>query len=116
MTKQELLDKAIAGLAAQGYMRCKDVWGCLYWRADGSRCAVGHLLSEDLAKEAACNHWGSVYFMAPENYQALCREIGAVDSRFLNSLQLAHDMGHTPDQMRKNLKGLAERYGLECAL
>jgi hypothetical protein len=50
MTAQELFSKSVLALVKQGHKSCVGM-ACKYERDDGSRCAIGHLLTkEELVK------------------------------------------------------------------
>ena len=55
LTKQEAFDKAVRGLASQGWERSVDVSGlwpvCSYRGPGGRRCAIGWLISDELAED-----------------------------------------------------------------
>ena len=53
MTAQEAFDKAVAGVRAQGYQISMDEkTNCVYRGPNGLRCAVGHLIPDELCQPA----------------------------------------------------------------
>lgn len=53
MTAQEAFDKAVAGVRAQGYQLSLDEkTNCMYRGPNGLRCAVGHLIPDELYQPA----------------------------------------------------------------
>ena len=110
MTNQEILNKAVKGLASQGFER--SMWpdgkpGCAYHGDKGRKCAVGWLIPD-------------------EKYEARIEGRGVYDVRlllglsefnddqvpFLEQLQLAHDRAPLPETMKMYLSAVCARYEL----
>lgn len=87
LSNQELFDKVVRHLVAQGAPSHGETEGCMYLNQDGLKCAAGCLISEDIArildkeKESA---WARVTI----KFRTL-KDVGSVS--FIGSLQMAHD-------------------------
>ena len=111
LSPQEMLDRAVRGLRAQGFKRSmrnqfEGDNACAYGSADGCRCAWGHV-----DPSVAPNAGGGVYSLAISGY-GVARHLDDDGLEFARRLQQAHDSGYTPDVMEKNLRKHAEHYGL----
>lgn len=106
MTLQEIFDKAVAGLAAQGFTQALDAEGsCVYRAPDGGKCALGQVMSDAeysprFEYEPAGRLVGSVAWVTRDNANKLVL------------LQQCHDYGDTPQKMRGALRSFATNYGL----
>ena len=119
MTLQEIFNRAVEGLAAQGFepSRADDLHdaGCRYRGAGGRKCAVGHLIDDrHYARriEGKGVDWVEVQ-------SALRRSGVTVNSEsihFLLDLQAAHDdpawMSSPADTMRDRLRAVATKHRL----
>lgn len=115
MTKQEMFDKAVKGLASQGFEKCWDGDTCKYKKGK-SRCAVGWLLPEKLKSIDGQNR---------TRIESIdCDVLGLIDSYkvptfisdnddFLDGLQCAHDESDDPANMVLRLKEFAATHDLE---
>lgn len=113
--KQGYFDKAVAGLKGQGYQRAIDPhYGgsrCLYRGPNGTKCAVGHLIPDDVYTEEMDD---------PTPLATVIQAIGVpCDSldgvwSFFNDLQRAHDAGDEPTLMRSNLRDFAATYEIDA--
>lgn len=126
---QSLFDRAVAGLADQGFEQSMSPWDidtCAYRGTGGKKCAVGHLLADE--------HWNpalntsaasSLHDKAPG---ALAEIVGMSPSPedpravwdeywdrviFLDRLQDAHDGAESPEAMQENLRSVARAFDLE---
>lgn len=84
MNKQELLNKAYAGIIAQGGPSFEN-GSCLYTSKDGKHCAIGHLLDIPAAynkRTVSALPWNVLTELGAEN---------SSDIDFLSRLQAAHD-------------------------
>lgn len=120
MTNQEAFDKAVAGLAAQGFKR--SVGGpdgfeqCVYRGKDGKKCALGHLIPDDLYRPRIEGMGAGNPLMRP-----LLFELG-LSIEFSRALQSAHDSAYTidahdkqidaPETMKAMLRRVADKFGL----
>lgn len=106
-----MFDKAVAGLAAQGFEQSKDAYGgCAYRGEDGRKCAMGHCITDDQ------------YLRINEGEAAskVIRDLGwynAVRGGFADQLQYCHDEADhgsldVPTAMKQALRALGERFGL----
>ena len=132
MTMQEAFDKAVLGLASQGFKRsvAADGISCSYNGVDGRHCAIGWLTTgipmdnfnskgiEDLVvRDGPC----------PE----VAELIGHLSRRFLDDLQRAHDTAYDftdagnngnflriddPETMKRQLMGVAVDHGLSTTV
>lgn len=110
MNRQEIFDKAVAGLRSQKFEKSMIGASCAYRGINGQRCAIGWLIdnadyNEDL--EGLSINDPRVQKMAnvhPQNQR---------DEAFLGKLQLTHDTNSQPLNMKRNLEGLALMYDLD---
>lgn len=111
--KQDILNRAVAGLASQGFTRSVDIaGGCLYRGLDGKKCALGHVMPDEKYRH-------SLEGSGPT--MAVCEALG-LDWRstasFLGQLQECHDHAYEvndlgekadrPDRMKTALRRFAE--------
>lgn len=112
MTKQEIFDKVVAGLASQGFERSVDAESphrCMYRGAEGRRCAAGWLIPDE--------QYRAGLEKLPVVSAAVCGVlvglVGEENILFVQALQDVHDNGRTPLSMQDNLRNVAGRYSLE---
>jgi hypothetical protein len=119
MSKQEMFNKAVIGLATQGFRQAKKDGpypSCNYEIVkDGVvlRCAYSHTMTDDFRKKVIDD--GMNGSSARDVIRRFPEEAPIVDTNFESDLQRVHDMyiSKTPDGMKDNLKNFAARYGLE---
>lgn len=109
MDKQAIFNQAVKGLASQGFQRSlfKD-GGCAYRGAEGRRCALGWCIPDeryDAAFEGQGPHDEGVLRMVGAQ-----RASETID--FLEALQDAHDYPRTPEDMKRDLIDVANRWHL----
>lgn len=103
MTKQEMFDKAVRGLASQGWKRCRNpiVDQCVYSNDQGMHCAWGWV-DESLKGEL-----GGIMELRNE-------EIGLASSMdddlayFAVSMQKGHDNGFRPYSMLLRFRSICD--------
>lgn len=107
MEMQEAFSKAYLGVMQQGRLS-KNAYGGCYRRIDGSKCAIGHLMSDqDLAKIESLGMNGyAIQHIAPKLTIDL-------DMVLLMKLQRAHDRANSLDEFTEKMKLLADEYRLE---
>lgn len=112
MTKQEIFDKAVAGLASQGFERSvinddAHIDFCAYRGDGGRRCAIGWLIPDELYSSAFEGE--PVRFLPP-----MIQEFVGYDTypAFVEDLWAAHDNSTAPPDMRYRLWKIAERNNL----
>ncbi len=121
MTKQEMFDKAVEGLASQNWVRCSDPkGGCVYRRSTENgemRCAYGWTMDSDLLKRIESHG----LIMAP-HYSILDaypdaprpEDMPAANHyQFIRDLQTCHDAFQVPTQTKEALKLFAKKYDLK---
>lgn len=109
MTIQEMFDKAVRGLASQGWNRCLsngDYGTCCYSNQANMRCAWGWV---DL--ELGIEHVGTVYDLA--NNGGIAATLSREELQFARQLQIAHDGAFEPRNMLHDMRVLARDYGLK---
>ena len=128
MNRQEVFNKAVKGLAAQGFQssRNKDKT-CRYRGPEGLKCAVGHLIPDEV--DCTPLEGDSVYFRGVidllntlgYNVEAGVTYLNASgsvcyehtpDVRFLFDLQKAHDNACNAESMKDCLTAFAQKYNL----
>ena len=106
MTEQEIFDTVLAHLREQGKAAATDDGGCRYRGADGTACAVGCLIPDELYDPVieGLGVGRIIEAVVPDYRQDQTQEllpilariknhIGAEHLPLLNELQEAHDMG-----------------------
>lgn len=115
MTRQEMFDKSVAGLASQGFERSVSTDGeieaCLY-RSGARRCAYGWILPDNILDRLERD--GNLSCAALTLFQLyVVGELpGYDDVEFIVDLQRAHDSATFHGHMKSNLRELAARYNL----
>ena len=103
MTRQEAMNVACKGLAAQDWERSVDSGGqCLYRGPHGRKCFIGHLIDDDAdVAEAAVT-------------EALLQSVGLLpeDLMFAQRCQRAHDSSRSASDMQSWLRLVCEQYEL----
>jgi hypothetical protein len=110
MSEQEAFDIVVRGLAAQGWERSADEHGdCAYRGLGGRKCAIGHLIPDDLYDGALEGNGISSVL----SYRYGIREaIGSV-SHLLEEMQGHHDHARSTVNMRERFKKLENKHGLQ---
>lgn len=115
LTNQEIFDKALNGIRNQNYQPSMSGDACQYRGPNGTACAVGHCIPQEVAEE-----WDrmldstirSVSTEKPEEYnQYFTKE----QTSFLSDLQFIHDrkLRHGSDFFETEMSNLAIKYQLE---
>ncbi len=118
---QQIFDTVLEKLLAQG---CRSRLGdshidsyCAYRGNNGTKCAIGHLIPDELYKEeieglTVATKWHRVRDCLPLEIQ----EFGDKNKEFLIELQRAHDQAYIPSDFRQlfqnYMKAIAEQYHL----
>lgn len=123
MTKQELFNQAIKGLAAQGFQRAMGLRGvCEYRAPEGRKCFVGQLIPDD--KYTPAMDQGEEYSSGVgvdallERFPFLEPALLADDeedgdaSRWLFLAQRVHDAHANPADMRDGYREFAAAHNL----
>lgn len=128
MNRQEVFNKAVKGLAAQGFQSSRNEdKTCRYRGPEGLKCAVGHLIPDEV--DCTPLEGSPVYFRALIdllNTLGYNVEVGVAylsaggsvcyehtpDVRFLFELQIAHDNAYNAESMKNNLMAFAQKYNL----
>jgi hypothetical protein len=116
MTKQEMFDKVVAGLASQGFARSLAMDGtCAYRGEGGLRCAAGWLLSDE---DYTPDMEGSLVGDGVRFALFLGSGHGRPERNLLRALQAAHDQeAGSADELKAVLRDVGKRYRLalpEC--
>lgn len=115
MTRQEMFNKAVAGLAGQGFKRSVTSGGsCRYRDVEGRKCAVGHLIPDEVYQSSFEGKTiGYLLKQCPELGTLLHGRSPTGEEFLLELLQWAHDVGKVPAVMRENLRVVASQYNLK---
>lgn len=123
MNKQLIFDTGVRGVLAQGGQSMGLGGACLYRGPKGTKCALGHSISD--AKyvnemEAHVPEWASC---ADPISRRLCKVLGAEneeDVQFLRRFQNTHDMSADEkdflERFRENAKSFAVEHGLDASV
>lgn len=141
MQLQDIFNRVYLGLKSQGFERsmvedevASDGVVCAYRGAEGRKCAVGHLIPDELYTELVEGHPvyvliegksidlpdedGEIYATpikdAPENVQALVGHMRQYlpFAHAINRIQKLHDNCFAPSQMKRELGFFAQEHGL----
>jgi hypothetical protein len=108
MTREEIFDKAILGLMAQGKLGRRGK----FWNSYTDGCAIGQLMAEEQRikyDEARCAFVENIVRDFPNDKLAL--EL-APETEFCAELQFAHDVADDLCDFIKQAKQLATKYNL----
>ena len=105
MTFQEMFTQSFLGLKAQGFRQAVNLEGdCCYRTPSGLKCAVGHLIPDEL-------YHSNMEGETPSNLPT--QIFPAIALSFLHSLQRVHDHADTPEVMETQLRLFAATHSLE---
>lgn len=116
---QRIFDKAFKGLQSQGFVRSTLRGACQYRGLDGLRCAIGHVLPDDVYEPSMeGNNVG--YLLCEEDFRKrfegsqdpAAKDLLGADEDFLAEMQDAHDESCSAYTMEKYLKSVAADWGL----
>lgn len=119
MSLQEIYDTAKAGLEKQGWERSiNKKGGCLYRGPNGTKCAFGHLIPDDVYTKALEDV--PVYeLLKRKNLTKMFAFLGGLDYstdekkvHFLDKMQQIHDMSTDPQYMKSDFLVLGKKYEL----
>lgn len=89
--KQDYFNRAVEGLAKQGFTRSQHRRQCLYRSPNGKKCALGHLIPDDRYSESLEGRGVSHALLVDVGFGELSLE----DEEFFNNLQTCHDGAYT---------------------
>lgn len=112
-TNQTAFDKVCRWLLRPDFERCVNGNVCVYWREDGNRCAIGHLLTEATAKLARGQNCDTIDLC--EKLPSAALELDGVDFQLLQNLQTVHDE-RPPYLFRDELSDIAAEYNLDTSV
>lgn len=113
MTKQEVFDKVVRGLASQGYQTSMRGGTCKYRGEGGRKCALGHLIPDALY--VPCMDEPGPAGLAA--FQATMAAVGLPDGpmdslgQMIIELRYAHDCD-APDWLPRGLRSIGTKHGL----
>jgi hypothetical protein len=107
ITKQEMFDRAVRGLASQGWERCVFKNACVFTDDKGKRCAWGWV---DTSLGSSIN--GNVRALW-EHGIGIAAQLNDSDLEFALALQEAHDRSYDMD---KAFRHFGKHWGLEWPL
>lgn len=109
MNRQEIFDKAVAGLRSQGFEKSMDHGTCSYRADDGKKCAIGWLIKDE-------NYDSTIEGRGANSSEVIeMTRLDPVDEKdelFLAELQQMHDYSKSPENMRERLHMFAGWYNL----
>lgn len=100
LTKQEIFDRVLNGIRGQNYRQSQNEVEevCLYISSNGDRCAVGHLLPEDIIERIKVigldANRSRIPVLMSRYFPELRRLFSPKDMLFLRALQAIHDCIH----------------------
>lgn len=109
MTKQEIFTKAYLGLKGQGFAKAysESRQGCQYRAPDGLRCAIGHVLPDELYVEMFDEK-----FLSGSELKQYVSIFDEVPDEFLDDLQGIHDNSYSAESMEHRLLQFADKHSL----
>lgn len=108
MNREEMIDKAVRGLAGQGWAKSRRERLCAFRGFGGLKCSVGHLVTDEQIKEAIRPE--DCYYPEPST-DDLCNVAG-LDIKDAIKLQGCHDGSRDPEEMRSNFIRLAKEWNV----
>lgn len=118
LTNQQAFDKALFGIRAQGYKRSMKGIVCMYRGNNGTKCAVGHCIPDELYDPAfddreKMTNW-AVISADHKNSQAV-QLLSACSSELLYEMQTCHD--YMPEKeahvfFEKEMRDIAKQFDL----
>ncbi len=113
LTAQEIFDKAVSGIRAQGGFGYS-CGGCAYLAPNGNRCAIGMLVSEEVAAKWVKACFGSFDLSGEAMHQDLMNK--GIDPKthfkLLQDLQDAHDNAATNTGTMEEFEALVAKIAL----
>lgn len=106
LTRQEMFDRAVRGLASQGWKACESGSHCAYTNDQGHHCAWGWVDTSLAEKQR-----GSVVDLRKTKV-GLAAGLSDKDLKFAQELQVAHDTAIGEVDMREKFATLSRRHGL----
>lgn len=104
-TNQEAFDIVYKGLEAQGWKQSlkEDSDDCCFRGRNNTKCAIGHLIPDELYEPEMERHGLDV-----------AEQDGVIhlDKSFASQMMVIHDLGRTPELMKKKFIDLAEQHKL----
>ncbi len=112
MNRQEAFDKAYKGIVAQGCISLLDnSFNCAYRGADGAKCAVGHLITDEQITKYAIGNTVAVYSFPEELIAELLPEDDDA-MLFFEELQGVHDGAGGVSEFKTRAAKFAKEYKL----
>jgi len=102
MTKQEVFDTAVRGLASQGWRQSKNGKWCAYRGREGRRCAAGWLFPDSV-----CEGYNVESAISEFRLSELDEHV-----TFIVDMQEIHDGCRNPEIMCEAFRNLAEAHSL----
>jgi len=115
MNKQEIFDKVATALIKQGKPSIGEDTACSYFNKDGSRCAIGWLVDESVARDFQKLCPNEAVYGLTKKFR-LEDIIGDVELGFLSNIQDAHDMGSDKPDWLDSFKREMEDIAKICEL
>lgn len=113
MNKQEIFDKVYLGLKSQDFKPSMLGTSCAYRGKDGLKCAVGHLIPDELYDPTWEESGGTAVYNLPSNVKQFLGIFNQEDLEFIDGLQWVHDSCEfSEDDMQTRLKNFASEKGL----
>lgn len=122
---QKYFDVVVTALAVQGWKQAKNIFGnCVWLDHNGCRCAIGHLLPLETISRYQREGMSETIESALKN-SLLPQDLWELDQaerntqdeydvhkRFAGKMQVIHDHGETPEEMRDGF----QKFGRELEL
>lgn len=114
MDKQEIFNKVFLGLKSQEFRQSVNEHNvCQYRGEDGLKCAVGHLIPDEIYIKEWDEHTTLADSLPPDVYDSMgIRADFGASVDFLMELQNIHDNYDVPERMEENYRQFALAQGL----
>jgi len=107
MTRQEMFDRAVRGLRAQGWAQCMQTAhaGCAYENDLGQRCAWGHV-------DTSLSRIDPSVYTLYNRGQGVAGQLSLIDAGWAQQLQNVHDSYPLPEEMEAAYRIFADTHNL----
>lgn len=112
MTTQEIFEKALRGVIAQGALAQTQTGSCAYRFADGRKCAAGHILTEEQLDRIYAVGLNERGFAAVNDFLELFDESNSQEFALIEAMQRAHDTANNLEAFKAGMKRVASNFDL----
>jgi hypothetical protein len=103
LTKQQAFDIMWKGLTSQGWNSSIEAGVCQYRTYTGLKCAIGHLIPDDIAQQWEGRSVGTLVEV---------EDLSPRNRKFYERAQEVHDGSSNPNNMQARFRALAVQFNL----